>query len=228
MMTLLRTELRQLWPIAALWIFLELLYTGMLMFTTRVDETEYAELCDAMCQPGVSRYAIFIIGAIVVWIGWSLFPKDSDDGTLAHLSSLAVSRPQIYLSKIFAALLLIFLLYLFSTTTTYLMVALNPQSIHGKYYAAMESQHFLRNFAFSAIVLSHAVFLSSFRLIGLVVYAAYFAFIGWIESAMPAGDVGAWNLVNLMRVEFYGSDLVTDWKMFAIHGAIALIFLWFG
>jgi len=226
MMTLFKTELRQLWPLAALWVLLELLHSALLLFTTRLDETEYAELCDMLCDPGVATSNIFILVLIVVWVGWSLFPRDSDDGTLEHLQSLAVTRPQIYLAKVFAGLALIVFFFVFSVAVSYFFVSLNPQSIHGKYYAVMDAQHFLRHIAFSAIVMCHAVLLSSFRLVGLVLYGAYFALVGWLESV--AGGVGAWNLLNLMRVEFYGSTLVTDWTLYIIHGVIAVVMLWLG
>ena len=226
MMTLFRTEFRQLWPLAGLWFLLEVLHTGLLVFTTRLDETEYSELCDSFCQTGVNSSAVFIIVLIIVWVGWSLFPRDSDDGTLAHLQSLAITRPQIFGAKVLAAFALLSVFYLFSSAASYLFVTLNPQSIHGKYYADMEVQHLLRYLGFSAIVLCHAVFLSSFRLIGLVLYAGYFVIVGWLESTV--GNVGAWNLLNLLRVDFHGSELVTDWSMYLIHGAIALVILWLG
>lgn len=226
MMTLFKTEFRQLWPLAGLWLMLELLHTGLLVFTTRLDESEYSVLCNTFCEPGVNSNAVFIIVAIIVWVGWSLFPRDSDDGTLAHLQSLAVTRPQIFASKVVAGFALLASFYLFSSAVTYLFVWLNPQSIHGKYYAAMEWQHLLRHLAFSAIVLCHAVFLSSFRLVGLVLYAGYFVVVGWLESQM--GNVGAWNLLNLLKVDFYGSELITDWSMYLFHGIVALVALWLG
>lgn len=226
MMTLFKTEFRQLWPLAGLWLLLEVLHTGLLVFTTRLDESEYSELCDTFCQPGVNTSAVFLMVLIIVWVGWSLFPRDSDDGTLAHLQSLAITRPQIYGSKVIAGFALLILFYVFSTATTYLFVTLNPQSIHGMYYAAMEMQHFLRHLGFSAIVLCHAIFLSSFRLVGLVLYAGYFVVVGYLESIL--GNIGAWNLLNLLRVDFYGSELLTDWSMYLLHGAVALITLWLG
>lgn len=226
MMTLFRTEFRQLWPLAGLWLMLELLHVALLLFTTRLDESSYSDLCEVYCEPGVATSAIFILLVIVVWIGWSLFPRDSDDGTLAHLQSLAVSRPQIFGAKVLAAFVLLVCLYLFSAATTYFFVWLNPQSIHGKYYAAIEGQQLLRTLAFSAIVLCHSVFLSSFRLVGLVLYAVYFVAVGYLETQL--GDVGAWNLLNILRVDYYGSTLVTNWTLFAIHGVIALVFLWLG
>jgi len=226
MTTLFKTEFRQLWPLAGLWLLLEILHTGLLVFTTRLDETEYSILCDVYCEPGVNLSAIFFVVIMVVWVGWSLFPRDSDDGTLAHLQSLAISRPQIYGSKVLAGFTLLVVFYLISTATAYVLVTLNPQSIHGKYYANVELQHFLRLLSFSAIVLCHAVFLSSFRLVGLVLYAGYFVVVGYLESAL--GNVGAWNLLNLLRVDYYGSNLLTDWSKYLVHGAIALIALWLG
>ncbi len=226
MMTLFKTEFRQLWPLAGLWLLLELLHTALLVFTTRLDESEYGVLCDAFCQPGIASSAIFLLVAIIVWVGWSLFPRDSDDGTLAHLQSLALTRPQIYFAKVLAGVALILFFFVLSSATTYLLVALNPQSIHGKFYAAMEWQHFLRGMAFSAIVLCHAVFLSSFRLVGLVLYAGYFVLVSWLESAF--GNVGAWNLLNLMRVDYFGTQLITNWMMYAAHAVVALIALWLG
>jgi len=226
MMTLFKTELRQLWPLAALWILLELLQTTLLVFTTRLDETEYSALCDVFCQRGTPTSSVFILIAIIVWVGWSLFPKDSDDGTLNHLQSLSITRPQIYASKVLAGFALIVFFFLFSAATTYLFLSLNPQSIHGKFYADVEIQYLLKFTAFGAIVLCHAVFLSSFRLIGLILYAAYFALVSWLESFM--GGIGAWNLINLMRVDFFGSTVITDWSLYAQHGAIALLALVLG
>lgn len=224
MMTLFRTEFRQLWPLAGLWLILEFLHTALLLFTTRLDESSYSELCEVYCEPGVATSAIFIVLVIIVWIGWSLFPRDSDDGTLAHLQSLAVSRPQIFGAKVFAAFALIVCLFLFSSLTTYFYVWLNPQSIHGKFYASIETQQFLRSLAFSTIVLCHAVFLSSFRLVGLVLYAVYFVVVGFLESQL--GDIGAWNLLNLLHVDYYGSTLLTNWTRFLIHGGVAVFLLW--
>ena len=148
-------------------MLLELLQTTLLLFTSRLDETEYSALCDVFCEPGVPTSAVFILILIIVWVGWSLFPKDSDDGTLHHLQSLAITRPRIYAAKILAGFALIVFFFLFSTATTYLFIAINPQSIHGKFYADVEIQYFIKYTAFAAIVLCHAVFLSSFRLIGL-------------------------------------------------------------
>lgn len=226
MMTLFKTEFRQLWPIAGLWVLLELLQTALLFFTTRLDETEYAALCDVFCQPGIPTSAVFILIAIVVWVGWSLFPKDSDDGTLAHLQSLAITRPQIYLAKVLAGFALIVFFYLFSAATSYLFLSLNPQSIHGKFYGAIEGHYLIRYTAFSTIVLCHAIFLSSFRLIGLVLYAGYFVLVSALEAQL--GNIGAWNLINLMRVEFHGSTPITDWILYALHGVVAAIALWLG
>ncbi len=226
MMTLFKTEFRQLWPIAALWVVLELLQTALLLFTTRLDETEYSTLCDAFCQPGIPTSSVFILIAVIVWVGWSLFPKDSDDGTLAHLQSLAITRPQIYLAKVFAGLALISFFFLFSASTTYLFLWLNPQSIHGTFYGAVEVHYLVKYISFSAIVLCHAVFLSSFRLIGLVLYAGYFVLVSALESEF--GNIGAWNLINLMRVDFFGSAPITDWSLYIRHGIVAIFALWLG
>jgi len=226
MMTLFKTELRQLWPLAALWMLLEMLQVLLLVFTTRVDETEHSALCDVFCQPGVPTSAVFILIAIIVWLGWSLFPKDSDDGTLLHLQSLALTRPKIYAAKVLAALALIVFFFLFSAAVTYLFLSLNPQSIHGKFYADVEVKYLLKYTAFAAIVLCYAVFLSSFRLIGLIVFAGYFALVSWLETSI--GNIGAWNLVNLMRVDYFGSVPVTDWGMYAKHGIVALFALILG
>ncbi len=226
MMTLFKTECRQLWPLAILWLLLELLNTAMLLFSSRIDETEYAVLCDAFCQPGVANFAIYLLLAIVVWVGWSLFPRDADDGTLAHLQSLALSRPQIYAAKVLAGMALLVFFYVFSAAVTYTFVALNPQTLHGKYYLALDAQFFVRGLAFSFIVLAYAVFLSSFRLMGLVLFAAYFAVVAYVESL--AGYIGAWNLLNLMYVDYFGSTLIIDWSLFAVHGVLAVVALILG
>lgn len=226
MMTLFKTECRQLWPLAVLWLLLELLNTAMLLFTSRIDETEYAVLCDAFCQPGVANFAIYLLLAIVVWVGWSLFPRDADDGTLAHLQSLALSRPQIYAAKVLAGMTLLVFFFLFSAAVTYVFVALNPQTLHGKYYLTLDVQFFIRGLAFSFIVLAYAVYLSSFRMMGLILFAAYFAVVAYVESL--SGYIGAWNLLNLMYVDYFGRTLIIDWTLFAIHGALAFIALALG
>jgi len=230
MMTLFRTELRQLLPIAALWFVLELLFYAWRLFTTRLDETSHADLCGELCFTGTPTSAILILIVVLLLIGWNLFPRDSDDGTLAHLQSLAVSRRQIYCSKILAGLTLVIALFAISALLTALAVAANPQSISGQLYQ-LEWQHLLRHCLFGVIVISHAVLLSALRLVGLILYGAYFALVSWLESALGR-DIGAWNLLNLLSVDFYGSVLLTNWTFFYIHGGIALLcfvvgyFLW--
>jgi len=226
MMTMFKTELRQLWPIAALWLALDLLYSVNLLFTTRIDETGYVDLCDTFCEPGLSTSSIAVLTALLILIGWSLFPRDSDNGTLEHLKSLALSRGQIFSAKVLAGFSLVAILFTFSVVLSYLFVATNPQSLHGKFYGYVEWQQWLRFTLYGCIVISHCVFLSSFRLVGLVLYAAYFVFVGWIESQYA--NVAAWNPFNVLRVDFYGSELITDWRLFAIHGAVALLFLLLG
>jgi len=221
MNTLYKVELRQLVPIAALWLSLEVMFYIWRLFTSRLDEISHGDLCAELCHTGTPTGAILIFIVVLLLIGWNLFPRDSDDGTLAHLQSLALSRWQIYCTKVFAAITLIVALLTFSSVLTALIVSSNPQSIHGKFYD-LEWQHLLRHCLFGVIIISHAVLLSAFRLVGLIIYGAYFALVSWLESYLGR-DIGAWNVLNLLSVDFYGSVLLTNWMFFAIHGGIALI-----
>jgi len=226
MMTLFKTEIRQLLPLGLLWVALDILYGVWWMFTKRVDESSQSELCADFCTTGMPTSTIMVLTAIMVLIGWNLFPRDHDDGTLEHLQSLAVTRTQIFLAKVFAGFALVAVVSAISSLLVTAFVAANPQTIHGQFYAGVEWHHWVRDTWFGAIIISHAVLLSSFRLVGLVLYAGYFALLAWLESEL--GDLGVWNPLNLLRIDFYGSELITNWTNFAIHSAIAVLSLWLG
>jgi len=220
---LLLKEWRQLLSIAWLWLGLFALSIGPKLFTARLDEESYANWCSDYCSRGADLGVVVMLIVLLLVVAYSLYPREFDDSTIDFLHSLPVSKLSLFVAKFFAAWTLVCLLALFMYALEALLLSVNSQSIDGIFYPQIHLALLYREFIFFFIILSHGVFLSCFRLPGLLLYATYLIGISYLESRF--GELRPFNVTNTLFNQFEGQELVHDWKTIMVQMLGALIFL---
>ena len=223
MTRLIAKEFRQLMPIGALWLAVLLLGYTMQFFTERIDEETFSSWCEGYCDYAGNTAVAFFSVLLALVTAYSLFPREHDDATIDFLRSLPVSRRALFLSKVIAAWLLLVAINLLSYLIDALLLASNPESIGGVFYSQVWLTLLWRDCLFAFIVLSHGVFLSWFRTLGLVIYAVYLLGLMWAESAL--GSSGVWSIFSLLSNEYQGSDLIVNSRALFIHTIVAFVLL---
>ena len=107
MIRLIAKELRQLSPIALLWVALLVVGWAMRLFAGRVDEESFGSWYEGALGPGVEPGVAIVASLIVLVTAWSLFPREHDDSTIDFLRALPVSRARVFAAKVLAAMLLL-------------------------------------------------------------------------------------------------------------------------
>ena len=223
MITLIAKELRQLTPIAYLWIALLALSIGIELFTTRIDEQSYELFCDALCAPGIEySQAIFLLILCLV-TAYSLYPREVDERTIDFLHALPIKKSTIFYGKFIAAFGLVCMLMLFGYGVLSLLLAFNPESMSGKRYFAIDASLFLRDCVFAFVVMAHGVFLSRFRTAGLIVYALYLMLIRWLETVFDG--IGWISVFEIFKIDYAGTGFSFSLNAMAGHVAVALVML---
>lgn len=223
MSRLILKELRQLLPIACLWLAVLLLGYFIQFFTERIDEETFASWCEGYCDySSNTTVAIFSILLALV-TAYSLFPREHDEATIDFLRALPVSAASVFVAKVLAAWFLLCGINLLSYATDALLLASNPESIGGTFYLQVWLTLLWRDCLFAFIILSHGVLLSWFRTLGLVFYGIYLLALMWAESAL--GTSGHWSIFSLLSNEYSGSNLIVNSRGLAIHAGIAILML---
>jgi len=223
MLRLLAKEGRQLFPIACLWVAVLLLNYLIQFATERFDEQTFTSWCEGYCDYNTGATIIIFSALIALVTAYSLFPREHDDATIDFLRALPVTRRSVFIAKVLAAWGLLCAINLLSYGIDAAMLAINPESIGGRFYGQTWATLLWRDCVVAFIILSHGVLLSWFRTVGLVVYAIYLLVIMWAESAL--GTSGVWSIFTLLSNEYDGSNLIVDRQALAIHSAIAIVML---
>ena len=223
MITLIAKELRQLKPIAFLWVGLLTLSIGIELFTSRIDEQSYELFCDALCAPGIEYSQAIFLMILCLVTAYSLYPREVDERTIDFLHALPIKKSTIFYGKFIAAFGLVCLLLLFGYGVLSLLLAFNPESMSGKRYFAIDGSFFLRDCVFAFVVMAHGVFLSRFRTVGLIIYALYLLLVRWLETQFDG--VGWVSVFEIFKVDYAGTAFSFSLNAMAGHVAVAMLLL---
>lgn len=223
MIALITKELRQLMPIAFLWIALLALSIGIELASSRIDEQSYELFCDALCAPGIEySQAIFLLIMCLV-TAYSLYPREVDERTIDFLHALPIKKSTIFYGKFIAAFGMVCMLLLFGYGLLTLLLAFNPESMSGQKYFAIDGSLFLRDCVFAFVVMAHGVFLSRFRTAGLVVYALYLLLVRWLETQFDG--IGWFSVFEIFNIDYAGERFSFSYDAMAVHVAVAMLML---
>lgn len=211
MIRLILCQIKQLLPFVLLWAALAFMFYGLEFATDRIDEMSYLDWCSAYCDVGSDFSLVLFSIFLYMLIAYSLFPREFDEGTINFVRSLPVTNAQIFTSKVLAAWLLICLLIVAESLIHSGFLAFNTQSITGTKYWANDLILMLRNILFAFVIVSHGVFVSWFRTIGLVLYCAYLTALAWLEQSL--GVTGTYNIFRFFNNEYDGQRLLLDWQV---------------
>ncbi len=223
MIGLVQKELKQLIPYALIWFSLMALSYGSELFSLRVDESSYAAWCGEVCDAGIFTDLVFFNILLFLIAAYSLFPREYDDSTVDFLRSLPVSRSRIFVAKIVAILLLLWLLILFDRVFQIAVLSLNTQSITGKAYWKTDLLFYVRDCLFAFVIVCHGVFLSWFRTIGLILYCTYLIVLIWLEQVLKVS--GVYSVFGFYSNEYNGQNLLLDWATIGFHLVVAALLL---
>ncbi|MEE9336239.1 MAG: ABC transporter permease [Granulosicoccaceae bacterium] len=223
MIALIAKELRQLKPIAFLWLALLALSIGIELFTARIDEQSYELFCDALCSPGIEYAQAIFLMILCLVTAYSLYPREVDERTIDFLHALPIKKSTIFYGKFIAAFGLVCMLLLFGYGVLSLLLAFNPESMSGKRYFAIDSSLFLRDCVFAFVVMAHGVFLSRFRTAGLIIYALYLLLIRWLETQFDG--VGWVSVFEIFKIAYAGTAFSFSLNVMAGHVLVAIVML---
>lgn len=225
MIGLLAKELRQLLPIAYLWLAVLVLGYVIQFATERVDEETFGSWCEGYCDYS-SNMAVAVFSVLLALVtAYSLFPREHDDATIDFLRALPVSRRSIFVAKVLAAWIILSAVNVLAYLIDAALLATNPESIGGRFYTQVWWTLLWRDCLFAFIILSHGILLSWFRTLGLVIYGIYLLGLMWAESYL--GTSGGWSIFSLLSNQYHGSTLLVNGRDLVIHTVVALIMLLF-
>jgi ABC-type transport system involved in cytochrome c biogenesis permease component len=220
---LIAKELRQLKPIAYLWLAIILFGYVIQFFTERVDEETFGSWCEGYCDYNSNMTVAVVTIILALVTAYSLFPREHDDATIDFLRALPVSRVSIFIAKVLAAWLLLATLNVLSYSFDVFLLATNPESIGGTFYRQVWFTLLWRDCLFAFIILSHGVLLSWFRTLGLILYFLYLLILVLAETYL--GTSGDWSVFTLLTNEYSGSDLKVNSHALTIHSVVAIFVL---
>jgi len=219
-------ELRQLLPIAWLWIAILLFSYLTRIFTERLDEETFASWCEGYCEAGnhplVAALSIFFI----LVTAYSLFPREHDESTIDFLRALPLSRWRIHAGKFLAGWLLLIGINVLSYGIDALSLASNPESLGGRFLTQVWWTLLWRDCVFAFVILSHGIVLSWFRTTGLIVYALYVILLLWYENTN--GSAGLLSVFGMLSNAYDGQRLIVDARAIVVHVVIAVGLLFVG
>lgn len=223
MIRLIAKEIRQLRPIAYLWLAIILFGYVIQFFTERVDENTFGSWCEGYCDYNSSVTVAIVTIVLALVTAYSLFPREHDEATIDLLRALPVSRVSIFIAKVLAAWLLLAMLNVLSYSFDVFLLASNPESIGGKFYKQVWFTLLWRDCLFLFITLSHGVLLSWFRTLGLILYFLYLLTLVLAETYL--GTSGDWSVFALLTNEYNGSELIVNSRALIIHSIVAIFVL---
>jgi ABC-type transport system involved in cytochrome c biogenesis permease component len=223
MIRLIAKELRQLKPIAYLWLAIILFGYVIQFFTERVDEETFGSWCEGYCDYNSNMTVAVVTIILALVTAYSLFPREHDEATIDFLRALPVSRVSIFIAKVLAAWFLLATLNVLSYSFDVFLLATNPESIGGKFYRQVWFTLLWRDCLFAFIILSHGVLLSWFRTLGLILYFLYLLILVLAETYL--GTSGDWSVFTLLTNEYSGSELMVNSHALTIHSVVAIFIL---
>ncbi len=226
MIRLMLCQIKQLMPFVLLWFALIGIFFGLQLATGRIDELSYLDWCGDYCNVGSDANLVLLNVLLYMIACYSLFPREFDDQTIDFVRSLPVSRVQIFLAKVLAAILLLCLLNIVEMIIQSALSAFNIQTLTGRKYWANDGWILLRDFLFVFVMVAHGVFISWFRTIGLVLYCVYLVGLVWLEQAL--GYSGPYSLFRFYNNEYDGQRILFDWPVIGTQVLIAAFLLFAG
>lgn len=223
MIRLMLCQFRQLLPFALLWFSLIGIFFGTELVTTRIDELSYLDWCGDYCNVGTDPNILMVLVFFYMIASYSLFPREFDEQTIDFVRSLPVSRGQIFLAKILAAVFLLWLLNIIEGAIQAVLLAFNTQTITGTKYWVNDGFFLVRECLFAFVIVAHGVFISWFRTIGLVIYCFYLFGLIWLEQSL--GVAGWYNLFRFFNNEYDGQRIILDWPVISMQVVVAIILL---
>ncbi len=226
MRVLLAKELRELRPISIL--FMALVFFGyfLMPFFERLDELTFYGLCASACDPGIDYFSGWLFLLLILAIAYSLFPREVDSKTIDYVMALPVTFSQIFLAKFVAAILLVLSFELFAYALGFIAISFNPDSVDGGYYHAIEWRYLILMASYLFVVLSHGIFISWFRMSGLILYALVLLFVTWLELAQRHSS--PFNVFELLRFSYFGDELQLPVEAMLVQIPVAGMFLFAG
>jgi len=223
MMALISKELRQLLPIAFLWLALLALSIGFELFSSRIDEQSYERFCDVLCSPGIEYSQATFLLILCLVTAYSLYPREVDERTIDFLYALPIKKSTIFYGKFIAVFFMVCALLAFSYLVLSFMLSFNPESMSGQRYHAIDMSLYLRDCIFAFVILAHGVFLSRFRVAGLIVYALYLLLVRWLETNFD--DVAWFSVYEIFHIAYDGDKFSYNTNAMIIHVIVALVLL---
>ena len=223
MKALLWKEFRHLSPYAALWAGLVLLYFGTELYTHRIDEVSFYGWCEQYCDFGTSPELVLFSLIFNLIIAYGLFTNEYESRSIDYLRSLPLSPQVIFFSKVLAGWLFLCVLIAFEHVIQYLLMLTNSQSLTGKWYYQIDFSFFYRECLFAFVILCHGVFISWFKVLGLMVYSGYLVAVLTLETQFSISK--NYNVLRFYHNEFYGQQLIIDWEIVGLHLFIATVLL---
>ncbi|MGI5862295.1 MAG: ABC transporter permease subunit [Myxococcales bacterium] len=224
MIPLLRKELRALLPWALLALCVMALSDLVYMpLTARFDEIAWTSWNEDLL-PGKGGGHAGVLLVLGLMLSYSLFPREHDDGTIALLHALPVSRRTIFLAKSAAAFLVLATAIVSGHVVGWLLQLPNTQSFTGEQFRLSVAAGVAGlEISVAAIVLAHGLLASFLRKFGLVAYLA----LAWLVTTLgeePGSPLALLDWSKLLALEYQGRDLVIPWRELALHlgiGALA-------
>ena len=223
MIALVSKELRQLRPIAWLWIAVLVFGYATELLTGRVDEKTFGAWCEGYCDPGTGPFVAAVSILFTLITAYALFPREHDESTIDFLRALPVRRSSVYAAKVLAAVVLLVGVNLASYGIDAALLATNPETLGGRFVGQVWWTLLWRDCLFAFVILAHGVVLSWFRVVGLVVYALYVLLLMWYEST--AGSAGLLSVFGFLANDYDGQRLVVDAASIAWHVGLACVLL---
>lgn len=232
MRALVRKELRSLLPLFGIGAFL---ISGDFLFRPfyeRIDDLRWSQVASDL-TPGDGTDLALLLLVLALVTAYAAFPREHDEGTIAFLYSLPVSRRAIFVAKAAAGVLVLGTVVVLGAVTNYLLQLANPDTFGG-------AQH--RWDLAGALVLTRLVF--TFSMYGWGMLASVgrrfglipLFMLGFVVSIVVGMDPSLAPLSpdSLLSREYVGTRLVVPWGVLALHGglgfaALALSgFAWLG
>lgn len=222
MLPLLKKELRGLLPLLLLILIFQSGDILMDPLLKRPDEICWgANSAVAPDHGGGEAFGLLLMGFLAAF---SLFPREHEEGTIEFLYALPVSRPTIFLSKVLAAVFLLWFSVIWGLGTSVVLSSPNHDSLGGDQFrlglglevAALHS-------AYAAIVVCYGVLLSFLRRFGLLLFAVFAWAVIALKEAQPS--LAFLDGTRICSLEYQGSHLVWPVRELAFHGAMSLVSL---
>jgi hypothetical protein len=219
MRALLRKELRQILPWAAVMLAFELGFLVLELAFQAPDEFVWAT-GTPIFDPTSAKFRCATL------LGWSLmfaiagFPREHDDQTLHFLFSLPVARVRLFLAKTLAAGAMLSAAVLLGEGSRWLVQLANPTSFGGHTFRfdwALTS--LVSGLVVAWVELGYGLFLGIFRRFGLLLCAFAWTALELLEREWPR--LRSLNPLELLHLEFYGTTPLLHWRLFGGHALAA-------